>query len=96
MINVTMKHMPRVHRIPIAWLHAIFRRAYLNLFYEVTANMCADIYTGAFNENDKWEYAGHLINICDPAILADALSLSTECVFSTPLKALVTVRIRLP
>ena len=69
--NPTMKHLGRVHRVGIAWMHKQFEQSYLSLMYERTAYMAADIYTKAFNDKDKWDHACLLINIVDPADLSD-------------------------
>ena len=42
------------------------------------ANMCADIFTKAFNEKDKWEHARALINICDPMTLGEIVEKANE------------------
>ena len=44
--NPSMKHLSRVHRMPVGWICAIFNRHYVKLFYEVTATMCANFGAG--------------------------------------------------
>ena len=57
--NPTMRHLERSHGVSISWMHEMFTRdyMYLNLAYEVTDRMAADIYTKAFNDGRKWKHA---------------------------------------
>jgi hypothetical protein len=67
--NPTMRHLGRVHRISIRWLHERLgcqeTKDNVELRYEDTARMAADIYTKAFNDKDKWEHAQTLIGVTD-------------------------------
>ena len=63
--NPTMRYLHRTHRCSVAWLHESFERDDLQLVYEKTARMCADIYTKAFTDPAKWQIACWLINIID-------------------------------
>ena len=67
--NPTMKHLGRVHRVDIGWMHARFAEPCIVLVYERSAYMAADIYTKAFTDKDKWNHACLLINIVDPSDL---------------------------
>ena len=71
--NPTMRYLGRTHGISVAWLHETFQGEDLTLAYEVSARMCADIFTKAFNDADKWKLACWLICVCNPAEL-DALA----------------------
>jgi len=64
--NPTMRYIGRTHGVSVAWLHETFKGEDLALAYEITTRMCADIYTKAFTDADKWRLACWLINICDP------------------------------
>ena len=64
--NPTMRYLGRTHGISVAWLHEVFQGDDLNLAYEISARMCADIYTKAFTDADKWKSACWLIGVCDP------------------------------
>ena len=51
--NPTMRYLHRTHRVSVGWLHEAFRDDHLDLVYEMTARMCADIYTKAFTDQVK-------------------------------------------
>ena len=65
--NPTMRHLGRVHRVSIQWLHERMgthpNRDLTVLFYENTHNMSADIYTKSFNNPHSWYHALRLINV---------------------------------
>ena len=63
--NPTMRYIGRTHGVSVAWLHETFRGGDLALACELSSRMCADIYTKAFTDADKWKLACWLINICD-------------------------------
>ena len=48
--NPTMRYATRTLRLPIAWLHERFAADDVNLRYEVSSRMAADIYTKAFTD----------------------------------------------
>ncbi|MFM7989438.1 MAG: hypothetical protein ACKPKO_60000, partial [Candidatus Fonsibacter sp.] len=50
----TMRYLGRTHRISVAWLHEVFRDPNLQLMYETSNNMCADIYTKGFTDTATW------------------------------------------
>ena len=68
--NPTMRHLGRVHRVSVAWLHERLGKHPDNdgtvLFYDDTHNMSADIYTKGFQSRDDWSHALHLINVFRP------------------------------
>ena len=68
-----MRYLHRTHRISFPWLHESFERDDLSLVYELTTRMCADIYTKAFTDVNKWKAACWFINIVDPYQLKDFL-----------------------
>ena len=76
--NPTMRYLGRTHGISVAWLHETFKGDDLALAYEVSARMCADIYTKAFTDADKWKLACWLICVCDPHELAELATRSKE------------------
>ena len=70
--NPTMRHLNRVHRISVAWLHEQLGNpggniacTKSNLFYEKSDEMAADIYTKAFTDPNKWTAVMRLINHWD-------------------------------
>ena len=67
--NPTMRYIGRTHGVSVAWLHETFQRDELKLAYELSARMCADIFTKGFTEADKWNLVCKLICIIDPAEL---------------------------
>ena len=63
-----MRYLHRTHGVSVAWLHEIFKsKKYLDLVYETTDRMCADIYTKAFTDKAKWTAVCQLINVVDPS-----------------------------
>jgi hypothetical protein len=66
--NYAMRYATRTARLPIAWMHERFQAGDINLKYEVSAQMAADIYTKAFTDADKWLTACWMINVVDPKI----------------------------
>ena len=73
--NPTMRYLGRTHRISVAWLHERFLQKDATLVYEVTTKMCADIYTKAFSDPNKWEAACWLISVVDPAVLSKLVAM---------------------
>ena len=69
--NPTMRYLKRTHRASVAWLHERFKEPDLQLVYELSAKMAADIYTKGFTDGQKWECVRGLINVFDPKILKD-------------------------
>jgi hypothetical protein len=65
--NLTMRHLGRAHRISIASLYEQLgdpdRDNNINLFYEESHKMAADIYTKHFTDEIKWREAARLINV---------------------------------
>ena len=64
--NPTMRHLGRVHRVAIAWLHEQIPQQHIDLKYEVSERQAADIYTKAFTVSAEWDKATKLINVLDP------------------------------
>ena len=58
-------------------MHERFKAGDLDLQYEVSSRMAADIYTKAFSDGDKWQAACWLINIVDPKIIQSAIKYVT-------------------
>eukprot|EP00969_Alexandrium_andersonii_P291594 12888180-Alexandrium_andersonii.AAC.1 len=67
--NPTMRYLHRTHRVSVQWLHEQLGPsiASVDIRYEDTADMCADIYTKTFDDLTKWVHACDLINIVAPA-----------------------------
>ena len=49
----------------MAWLHETFKGEDLSLASEVSTRMCADIYTKALVDAEKFKSACYLIGVCD-------------------------------
>ena len=68
--NPTMRHIGRVHRVSLSWIHERLGRHKDRdetvLFYQTSENMSADIYTKSFKEKGAWVQAQRLINIFGP------------------------------
>ena len=64
--NPTMHYIGCAHGVSVACLHETFKGKGLSMAYEVSSRMCADIYTKAFTDADKWKLARWLISICEP------------------------------
>ena len=65
--NPTMRYLHRTHRVSVSWLHECFKgKKDLDIVYEKSDNMCADIYTKAFTDKVKWGAVCGLINVVDP------------------------------
>ena len=66
--NPTMRYLHRTHGVSVEWLHETFKsKKYLDLVYETTDRMCADIYTKAFTDNAKRGAVCQLINVVEPS-----------------------------
>ena len=51
--NQTMRYLARTHRVSVAWLHAVCKMKEIQLVYEDTSRMCADIfYKGVYERRD--------------------------------------------
>ena len=73
-----MRYHLRTHWVSVAWLHERFSGKDFKLVYEESAKMCADIYTKAFTDAQKWQAVCWLINIVDPAEIVHMLKQSEE------------------
>ena len=69
-----MRHLGRVHRISIAWLHERYQDPYVRLKYTTSEAMAADIFTKAFKEANTWNKLLGLIGIVSPSRIKDFLS----------------------
>ena len=63
--NPTMRYLSRTMGISIAWLYERFQGTNLELIYEESAKMAADIFTKAFTDKVKWQEVCNLVNIVD-------------------------------
>eukprot|EP00972_Heterocapsa_arctica_P085084 12536784-Heterocapsa_arctica.AAC.1 len=48
-----MRYLLRTHGVSVAWLHKIFKHEFIELGYELSSRMCADIYTKGFTDGPK-------------------------------------------
>eukprot|EP00972_Heterocapsa_arctica_P016981 2506801-Heterocapsa_arctica.AAC.1 len=64
--NPTMRYLQRTHGVSVAWLHEIFKKRELDLNYELSSRMCADIYIKAFTDAIMWVQVCDLINVVNP------------------------------
>ena len=67
----------RTHRISVAWLYERFKQGDLKLVYEESSKMCADIFTKAFTDVNKWNEVRDLIGIFDTKTLQQLQLLDT-------------------
>eukprot|EP00972_Heterocapsa_arctica_P017128 2532510-Heterocapsa_arctica.AAC.1 len=63
--NPTMRYLLRTHGVSVTWLRETSKNDFLDLEYELSSRMCADIYTKAFTDACKWVEVCDLINIVD-------------------------------
>jgi hypothetical protein len=62
-----MRHLGRTHRVAISWPHERFSSEDVDLFYENTEHMAADVFTKGFVDAAKWMHACGLINHVYPS-----------------------------
>ena len=63
--NPTMRYMSRTQGVAFGWLFERFQENYLELIYEESAKMAADIFTKAFTDKATWIEVCRLVNIVD-------------------------------
>ena len=51
--NPTMRYLGRTHGVSVAWLHETFKGEDLDLAYEQSSRMSADIFTKAFTDPEN-------------------------------------------
>ena len=76
--NPTMRYLHRTHRVSVAWLHEVFSGDHLTMVYEVSAKMCADIFTKGFTDKTSWDAVCRLINHIDADKLDQILKVITS------------------
>eukprot|EP00972_Heterocapsa_arctica_P035849 5273337-Heterocapsa_arctica.AAC.1 len=64
-----MRYLLRTHGVSFAWLHEAFNNEYVELGYELSSRMCADMYTKGFTDGAKRIEVCDLIDIVDRARL---------------------------
>eukprot|EP00972_Heterocapsa_arctica_P036435 5363387-Heterocapsa_arctica.AAC.1 len=64
-----MRYLLRTHGVSVAWLHETVKNDVLELGYELSSRMCADIHIKGFTDGANWIEVCDLINIVDPARL---------------------------
>ncbi len=74
--NPTMRYLSRTHGVCVSWVHEQFTAptSKLALAYELSASMCADIFTKGFTDALKWKAACSLINIGNAADLPSQIA----------------------
>ena len=68
----TMRYLKRTHGVEVAWLNEVFKNPDLQLVYELSAKMAADMYTKGFVDHQQFAQAQWLFNVFDSAILNSA------------------------
>ena len=76
--NFSMRYATRTLRLPIAWMHERFNAGDIDLRYELSSRMAADIYTKSFVDADKWRVATWLINVADPRVFEEAAQFALQ------------------
>ena len=71
--NPTMRHLGRVHKIAVSWLHECWEKVDFIIFYEKSDLMAADIYNKGFTDKSKWTALCWLINVVEPKRLIDMI-----------------------
>ena len=77
-----MRHLKRTHGVNVAWLAEQFARSDVQLVYERSVRMSADIFTKAFSDPLKWRAVCELILVLDESRLSDTEFLTA--LLSTP------------
>jgi hypothetical protein len=72
--NPTLRHLGRTHRVSVAWLAEAFAHEDLQIVYESSSNMAADIFTKAFTDPRRWDHACRLIGLSAPCDLESMLT----------------------
>ena len=62
-----MRHIGRTHGVCVRWLHERFNDVHNQLHYCPTDKQCADIFTKAFDNPEKWAHAHLLVNVLPSA-----------------------------
>ncbi len=52
-----MRYIQRTHHVSVAWLHELGAAKEIQLGYEDTNHMCADVFTKAFTNVVSWAHA---------------------------------------
>jgi len=63
--NPTMRHLPRTHRVSVAWLYERFRGRFQDIVYVKSEYQAADLFTKQFTASDKWQNNLRLIHVVD-------------------------------
>lgn len=71
--NPTTRHLGRVHRISIAWLHERYDDPYIRFKYTISEAMAADIFTKACKDARTWNKLLKLIGIVSPSRMREFL-----------------------
>jgi hypothetical protein len=79
--NPTLRHLPRTHKVDLAWLFQEFKKSTYDLKYCTSEEQAADIFTKHFVNSDKWNDVMHTIGH------VRMKDMWTKYKFSTPPKA---------
>ena len=55
--NISLRYLQRTHRVSVGWLHEVFKLDEVEMMYQESAKMAADIYTKSFTDKAKWTAA---------------------------------------
>ena len=72
--NPTMRYLSRTQGLNLRWLYERFQSPELELMYEVSSNMAADIFTKSFTDKVKWLEVCRLVNIVDKDVFYDLIA----------------------
>jgi len=67
--NPTMGHMSRTHGVSVKFLHECLTNGIMEVRHCDTLLMSADIFTKAFNNQDKWDHACHNIGVIPDGVM---------------------------
>ena len=84
--NPTMRYLARAHSVSVAWLHEVSQMKEVQVVFEETSRMCADIFTKAFTSAVNWTHACDLIQIVNPDVLS-ILTCSSELKHQIPIRS---------
>ena len=62
-----MRHIGRTHGADLSWLHEQFEKGSFDMRYCESTHQCADIFTKAFTNLEKWRLATANVQVVDPA-----------------------------
>ena len=75
--NPTMRYISRTQGLNIAWLYERFQSPELELRYEASSAMAADIFTKSFTDKVKWAEVCRLVNVVDKDVFYSFIAAQT-------------------